>query len=54
MLVFRDLNKNMEAIDLMNEALRIRETTLGEYHPNVAIVLNNLAVCYLTLGNIIH
>ena len=47
-LVFtpRDQNKYKEAANLLNDALAIREKTLGENHPAVAATLNNLAVLY--------
>ena len=35
-----------EAANLLNDALTIREKTLGENHPAVAATLNNLAVLY--------
>uniref|UniRef100_A0A915JR16 Kinesin light chain n=1 Tax=Romanomermis culicivorax TaxID=13658 RepID=A0A915JR16_ROMCU len=43
-LIFSDQNKYKEAANLLNEALQIREKTLGESHPAVAATLNNLAV----------
>lgn len=43
---FRDQNKYKEAANLLNDALSIREKTLGENHPAVAATLNNLAVLY--------
>lgn len=43
---FRDQNKYKEAANLLNDALTIREKTLGENHPAVAATLNNLAVLY--------
>jgi len=43
---FRDQNKYKEAANLLNEALQIREKTLGESHPAVAATLNNLAVLH--------
>lgn len=42
----RDQNKYKEAASLLNEALQIREKSLGESHPAVAATLNNLAVLY--------
>lgn len=45
-LFFRDQNKYKEAANLLNDALAIREKTLGENHPAVAATLNNLAVLY--------
>jgi kinesin light chain len=42
----RDQNKYREAANLLNDALSIREATLGENHPAVAATLNNLAVLY--------
>ncbi|KAH9374702.1 hypothetical protein HPB48_011817 [Haemaphysalis longicornis] len=42
----RDQNKYKEAAALLNDALAIREKTLGESHPAVAATLNNLAVLY--------
>lgn len=42
-LVYRDQNKYKEAAQLLNDALAIREKTLGENHPAVAATLNNLA-----------
>ena len=35
-------NKYKEAANLLNDALSIREKTLGENHPAVAATLNNL------------
>lgn len=43
----RDQNKYKEAANLLNDALAIREKTLGENHPAVAATLNNLAVSAL-------
>lgn len=45
-LVSRDQNKYKEAAHLLNDALAIREKTLGKDHPAVAATLNNLAVLY--------
>ena len=45
-LVYRDQSKFKEAIALLNDALAIRENTLGFEHPAVAATLNNLAVLY--------
>ena len=49
-LIFYDFfplqNKYKEAANLLNDALAIREKTLGENHPAVAATLNNLAVLY--------
>lgn len=45
-LVYRDQNKYKEAANLLNDALTIREKTLGENHAAVAATLNNLAVLY--------
>ncbi len=45
-LVYRDQNKFKEALQLLTEALTIREKTLGLEHPAVAATLNNLAVLY--------
>uniref|UniRef100_A0A8C2KCA9 Kinesin light chain n=1 Tax=Cyprinus carpio TaxID=7962 RepID=A0A8C2KCA9_CYPCA len=45
-LFFRDQNKYKEAASLLNDALAIREKTLGRDHPAVAATLNNLAVLY--------
>lgn len=42
----RDQNKYKEAAHLLNDALSIRESTLGRDHPAVAATLNNLAVLY--------
>lgn len=42
----RDQNKYKEAAHLLNDALAIREKTLGMDHPAVAATLNNLAVLY--------
>lgn len=49
---FRDQNKYREAANLLNDALSIRETTLGENHPAVAATLNNLAVLYGKRGKV--
>jgi kinesin light chain len=46
LLSLRDQNKYKEAANLLNDALAIREKTLGENHPAVAATLNNLAVLY--------
>ncbi|KPQ32593.1 MAG: Tetratricopeptide repeat, partial [Phormidium sp. OSCR] len=40
-----------EAILLVQQALEIRETALGESHPDVATSLNNLALLYYSQGN---
>ncbi|MBE9098235.1 tetratricopeptide repeat protein [filamentous cyanobacterium LEGE 07170] len=40
-----------EAIPLAQQALELRETVLGETHPDVAISLNNLAELYRLQGN---
>lgn len=45
-LVYRDQSKFKEAGVLLNDALAIREKTLGSDHPAVAATLNNLAVLY--------
>lgn len=45
-LVYRDQSKFKEASALLNDALAIREKTLGADHPAVAATLNNLAVLY--------
>ena len=45
-LVYRDQSKFKEAAALLNDALAIREKTLGSDHPAVAATLNNLAVLY--------
>ncbi|KAH0514059.1 Kinesin light chain 1 [Microtus ochrogaster] len=42
----RDQNKYKDAANLLNDALAIREKTLGRDHPAVAATLNNLAVLY--------
>ncbi|XP_013915065.1 PREDICTED: kinesin light chain 1-like [Thamnophis sirtalis] len=42
----RDQNKYKDAANLLNDALAIREKTLGKDHPAVAATLNNLAVLY--------
>lgn len=44
--VSRDQNKYKEATHLLNDALAIREKTLGKDHPAVAATLNNLAVLF--------
>ena len=46
LLLSRDQNKYKEAAHLLNDALSIRESTLGRDHPAVAATLNNLAVLY--------
>lgn len=45
-LVYRDQSKFKEASALLNDALAIREKTLGPDHPAVAATLNNLAVLH--------
>jgi len=45
-LVYRDQSKFKEASVLLNDALSIREKTLGPDHPAVAATLNNLSVLY--------
>ncbi|KAI1237569.1 hypothetical protein IHE44_0013649 [Lamprotornis superbus] len=45
-LVIQDQNKYKDAANLLNDALAIREKTLGKDHPAVAATLNNLAVLY--------
>ena len=52
-LVYRDQNKYREAANLLNDALAIRERTLGGNHPAVAATLNNLAVLYGKRGKVI-
>lgn len=47
--LYRDQNKYKEAANLLNDALAIREKTLGENHPAVAATLNNLAVSWTFL-----
>ena len=47
-LVYRDQSKFKEAATLLNDALAIREKTLGPDHPAVAATLNNLAVLHGT------
>uniref|UniRef100_A0A4W4HU65 Kinesin light chain n=1 Tax=Electrophorus electricus TaxID=8005 RepID=A0A4W4HU65_ELEEL len=44
--LIRDQNKYKEAASLLNDALAIREKTLGVDHPAVAATLNNLSVLY--------
>ena len=51
-LVYRDQNKYREAANLLNDALSIRERTLGTNHPAVAATLNNLAVLYGKRGKV--
>ena len=46
MFLPRDQNKYKEAANLLNDALAIREKTLGENHPAVAATLHNLTVLY--------
>ena len=41
-LVYRDQNKYKEAANLLNDALAIREKTLGENHPAVAATRDQL------------
>ena len=45
-MVYRDQEKYKEAATLLNDALQIREKTLGPDHPAVAATLNNLAVLF--------
>ena len=52
--VYRDQNKYREAANLLNDALSIREKTLGGNHPAVAATLNNLAVLYGKRGKVNH
>ena len=42
-------NKYKEAANLLNDALAIREKTLGENHPAVAATLNNLVILIICL-----
>ena len=51
-LVYRDQSKWREAANLLNDALAIRERTLGANHPAVAATLNNLAVLYGKRGKV--
>lgn len=47
MLYFkRNQGRYKEAANLLNDALAIREKTLGKDHPAVAATLNNLAVLH--------
>ena len=50
--VYRDQNKFRDAATLLNDALAIREKTLGLNHPAVAATLNNLAVLYGKRGKV--
>ena len=50
--MYRDQNKYREAANLLNDALSIREKTLGGNHPAVAATLNNLAVLYGKRGKV--
>jgi len=50
--VYRDQSKWREAANLLNDALAIRERTLGANHPAVAATLNNLAVLYGKRGKV--
>ena len=45
-LLYRDLEKPMESIPLLEEALRIREELHGVGHMGVASIANNLAIFY--------
>ena len=47
--IFRDQNKYKEAANLLNDALAIREKTLGENHPAVSQFLNFLCNQYIFL-----
>ena len=50
----RDQNKYKEAANLLNDALSIREKTLGENHPAVSrlfLVYSSLCVTYLSLAS---
>jgi len=38
-LIFRDQNKYKDAANLLNDALAIREKTLGENHPAVILYI---------------
>lgn len=53
LMLSRDQNKYKEAANLLNDALSIREKTLGENHPAVAATLNNLAVLYGKRGKLL-
>ena len=45
-LLYRDLEKPLESIPLLEEALRIREELHGAGHMGVAAIANNLAIFY--------
>lgn len=49
LLLFRDQNKYKEAAHLLNDALSIRESTLGRDHPAVSIPAHSLP-CLCCLG----
>lgn len=49
LLLFRDQNKYKEAAHLLNDALSIRESTLGRDHPAVSIPAHSL-LCLCCLG----
>lgn len=49
MYIFRDQNKYKDAANLLNDALAIREKTLGENHPAVILqiyLIINLILLY--------
>ena len=45
-----DRDQQLEALELYQEALRIRQEVLGTVHPSTAQSLNNLATLYYRLG----
>lgn len=45
LVLFRDQNKYKEAANLLNDALSIREKTLGENHPAVSFYRPALSTC---------
>jgi len=44
--IFRDQNKYKDAANLLNDALAIREKTLGENHPAVILYLHYNILIY--------
>lgn len=51
-LIYRENGKNDKVIELLQECLKIYETTLGITHISFANTLKNLALTYETLGQI--
>eukprot|EP00959_Pyramimonas_sp_CCMP1952_P242764 5074511-Pyramimonas_sp.AAC.4 len=49
-LLLKKRERYQEAVDLFENCLELRQEALGEKHPDVAMVMNNLAGVHSELG----